>query len=73
MTINETKTALVTGNTFQVKDKLKSAGWQWVPAAKGWSKDVPASYTEKMAEQSIRDIGGIRNRLGKVAITFISK
>ena len=69
-TATETKTATVTGNTFQVKDKLKGAGWKWVPEAKGWSKQVPASYTEKMTEQSIRDIGGIRNRLGKVTITF---
>ena len=70
MMTTASKTALVTGDTFKVKDKLKSAGWKWVPESKGWTKDVNAEWDARMVENDIRDIGGIRNRLGKVAITF---
>lgn len=66
------KMALVTGNTFTVKDKLKGAGWKWVPEAKGWTKDVPAEWDASQVETDIRGIGGIRNRMGKVEITFPS-
>ena len=64
------KMALVTGNTFTVKEKLKGAGWRWVPESKGWTKDVPADWDAGQVETDIRGIGGIRNRMGKVTITF---
>ncbi len=64
------KMALVTGATFTVKDKLKGAGWKWVPEAKGWTKDVPADWDASQVETDIRCIGGVRNRMGKVEITF---
>jgi len=70
MTAATRKMALVTGATFKFKDKLKGAGWKWVPEVKGWTKDVPAEWEAWQVETDIRSIGGIRNRMGKVEITF---
>jgi hypothetical protein len=64
------KMALVTGNTFTVKESLKRDGWKWVPECKGWTKDVNAEWDARMVEMDIRDLSGVRNRLGKVEITF---
>lgn len=66
----ERKMAMVTGNTFTVKDKLKSMGWKWVQDAKGWTKDVPAEWEAWQVESEIRSYAGVRNRMGKVEITF---
>ena len=62
--------ATITGNTFTVKDKLKGDGWKWVPAVKGWEKSVPAEWSEAQVESDIRSLGGVRNRMGKIAVSF---
>lgn len=64
------KIAVVTGDTFTVKEKLKGAGWKWQPEVKGWAKDVPAEWEAWQVEADIRGIAGIRNRMGKVTISF---
>ena len=38
--MNENATVLITGNTYPVKEALKSLGGRWDPASKGWK--VPA-------------------------------
>lgn len=38
-------TVLITGNTFPVKDQLKSLGGRWDAASKGWS--VPAEKADE--------------------------
>ena len=40
-----TTTVLVTGNTYPVKDQIKSLGGRWDAAAKGWR--VPAAGAAK--------------------------
>lgn len=37
--------AMITGNTFPVKDQLRAMGGKWNPRLKGW--DVPESMVEK--------------------------
>ena len=64
------KMAVVTGNTFTVKDKLKAMGWRWLPEQKGWTKDVPSEWEAWQVETEIRGYAGVRNRMGKVEITF---
>ena len=40
--------ALITGNTFKVKDQLKALGGKWNPGLKGWI--IPDSAAEKARE-----------------------
>lgn len=70
MTAADRKIATVTGDTFTVRGKLSGAGWKWNPELKGWQKDVPAVWDAGQVESDIRSIGGIRNRMGKVTISF---
>lgn len=43
---------LITGNTYQVKDQLKSMGGRWDPIAKGWK--VP----DEKADEARALVGG---------------
>jgi hypothetical protein len=45
MTTATTTTVLIVGNTFPVKDQIKSLGGRWDAAAKGWR--VPAAVAAK--------------------------
>lgn len=44
-TATATKTLLVTGNTYPVKDQIKALGGRWDAAAKGWR--VPVAQYER--------------------------
>ena len=37
--------AMITGNTYPVRDKLAAMGGRWVPALKGWN--VPESRADE--------------------------
>ena len=37
--------ALITGNTFPVKDQLRALGGRWLPAQRAWL--VPDAYAQK--------------------------
>lgn len=45
MTTQTTKTVLITGNTFPVKDQIKALGGKWDAYAKGWL--VPADKADE--------------------------
>ena len=70
MTTETMKLAILTGDTYQVRDSLKSGGWKWDADGKAWVKLVPADADEALVERCIRMLSGVRNRMGKVAIKF---
>jgi hypothetical protein len=57
--MTETKTTLITGNTYPVKDQLRSMGGRWDASAKGWR--VPAS----VADEARRLVSGETERRAK--------
>ena len=67
---NEKRTAYLTGDTFQVKEALKDAGWRWSQEKKVFEKEVDADATEADVVRGIRMIGGVRNRPKNLHINF---
>lgn len=62
------KTAYVRGDTFRVRETLKSHGWSWNAEEKAWTKRTDWE-SEKEVENTIRGYVGIRNR-GSFHISF---
>ena len=52
----ESKKVFVTGKTFEVKDTLRAAGFQWDRAKKRWWRDVPLDELEQ-AKSSLEVLG----------------
>jgi hypothetical protein len=51
---------LITGNTYKVKDQLRSLGGQWDPAAKGWQvPDAQAGVAQALVDNATYGGGGI--------------
>jgi len=64
-----TKLAILSGNTFQFRDRLK-AYWTWDAARKVWTMPVEDTDTpESILRQYVRQLPGIRNR-GDFAVTI---
>ena len=52
----ETKKVWVTGKTFEIKDTLRAAGFQWDRARKRWWRDVPLEELEQ-AKSAVEVLG----------------
>ena len=70
MNATETKTALLTGDTFMVRAKLQGAGWKWDADRKAYTMAVESDYTEDGVVCQVRAIGGVRNRPKKLVVVF---
>ncbi len=55
------KTAYLTGDTYPVREKLKTRGWKWDAEQKAWTKTADWGDPEDVVN-TVRSYGGIRNR-----------
>lgn len=66
--INETPraadyaTAILSGDTYQFREILKRAGWQFDNTTKTWRKAVASDSQAEDVLRQVRGLGGVRNR-----------
>lgn len=61
--------AILSGDTFQFREILKRAGWQYDGETKTWRKAVAADSKAEDVLRQVRGLGGIRNR-GNLSVTI---
>lgn len=70
MITETTKLALLTGDTFMVRDRLHGAGWRWDDDRRAYTLTVDDDRTPEGVVAQVRAIGGVRNRPRKLTVTF---
>lgn len=58
---NTQSLAILTGDTYEFRGRLKADGWRWDPSRKAWTKIGEWTDSDHVL-RSVRSIGGIRNR-----------
>lgn len=68
--------AILTGDTFRFRDRIKGEGWRWDAERRAWTQPISQETyhagADKWRHHMVNAIPGIGNRGHGIVLTFLS-